>query len=62
MQIQPYTHIDVYIRDSVFYIAVNHIEESVHDLTSCVKRSKGKQAQEYMWSTVRSCKDIFSGE
>lgn len=48
MQIQTYTSIDVYIRDSVFYITVNHSEESVHDLTSCVKRSKGKQAQEYM--------------
>lgn len=48
MQIQPYTCIDVYVRESVFYTAVNHSEESVHDLTSCVKRSKGKQAQEYM--------------
>ena len=48
MQMQPYTCIDAYFRDSVFYITVNHSEESVHDLTSCVKRSKGEQAQEYM--------------
>lgn len=48
MQIQQCTCIDVYVRDSVFYTTVNHSEESVHDLTSCVKRSKGKQAQEYM--------------
>lgn len=56
MQIQQCTCIDIYVRDSVFYTTMNHSEESVHDLTSCVKRSKGKQAQEYMWLTVRSYK------
>lgn len=46
MQTQPYTCMDVYFMDSVFYRTVSS-KENVYDLTY-LQRNKGMQAQEYM--------------